>query len=354
MKHRLQINPLVAEPATRDHDRVHAPPESLPPASATKLHPTNAGGENARLFFVGTATTILEWEGIRLMTDPNFLHAGDHVHLGPGVTATRQTNPAVDLHALPRIDLVLLSHYHADHFDQHVEASLRRDLPIITTPHAREHLAVKKPAADAFTQVYDLDFFESAVVDVVKPPPDVDDQGKPTTARREPAIKVTGMPGKHVPPGPLSVANELLGAVPPTNGWMLELGYRTSSPAENDGFECGYRVYISGDTLNVPELREIPQRYTDAGYPVDLMLVHLGGTTIPGPSMPLLMVTMDAKQGVDLIRLVRPDVTIPIHYDDYDVFLSPLEDFKKAVEEAGLNDKVVYLDRKDEYNFRVQ
>lgn len=30
----------------------------------------------------------------------------------------RQTNPAVDLHDLPRIDLVLLSHYHADHFDQ--------------------------------------------------------------------------------------------------------------------------------------------------------------------------------------------------------------------------------------------
>ena len=43
----------------------------------------------------------------------NFLHAGDHVHLGPGVTATRKTNPAVDLHRLPRIDLICLSHYHA-------------------------------------------------------------------------------------------------------------------------------------------------------------------------------------------------------------------------------------------------
>lgn len=43
----------------------------------------------------------------------NFLHAGDHVHLGPGVTATRKTNPAVDLHDLPRIDLICLSHYHA-------------------------------------------------------------------------------------------------------------------------------------------------------------------------------------------------------------------------------------------------
>lgn len=44
---------------------------------------------------------------------PNFLHAGDHVHLGPGVTGTRQTNPAVDLEDLPHIDAILLSHYHA-------------------------------------------------------------------------------------------------------------------------------------------------------------------------------------------------------------------------------------------------
>jgi len=39
---------------------------------------------------------------------------------------------------------------------------------------------------------------------------------------------------------------------------------------------------------------------------------------------------------------------------DYDVFLSPLSDFKKAVEEAGLSDKVVYLDRKDTYRFKVR
>lgn len=38
---------------------------------------------------------------------------------------------------------------------------------------------------------------------------------------------------------------------------------------------------------------------------------------------------------------------------DYDVFLSPLEDFQKAVREAGLEDRVVYLDRKDAYRFKV-
>ncbi len=39
---------------------------------------------------------------------------------------------------------------------------------------------------------------------------------------------------------------------------------------------------------------------------------------------------------------------------DYDLFLSPLSDFKKAMEEAGLGAKVVYLDRGDAYRFRVK
>jgi L-ascorbate metabolism protein UlaG (beta-lactamase superfamily) len=29
------------------------------------------------------------------------------------------------------------------------------------------------------------------------------------------------------------------------------------------------------------------------------------------------MVTMDAAQGIQLVHLIKPDVTIPIHYDDY-------------------------------------
>ena len=39
---------------------------------------------------------------------------------------------------------------------------------------------------------------------------------------------------------------------------------------------------------------------------------------------------------------------------DYDVFLSPLSDFKAEMDKAGLSDKVVYLDRGDGYKFKVQ
>ncbi|MCJ1473267.1 hypothetical protein MMC13_001918 [Lambiella insularis] len=334
MKH-ITIDTTSTPSPLRDHPHDHAPAEALPHPKEIKVHPTKSGGEDASIYFVGTATTILEWQGLRLMTDPNFLHAGDHVHLGPGVTGTRRTNPAVDLHDLPPISLVLLSHYHADHFDAHVEASLRRDLPIITTPHAKKCLVGDKEtegAGEQFISVEAVEFWESIAVDI--------GDGKF-------GFKVTGMPGKHVPDGVIGTLNDLAGAVPPTNGWMVELGSTTG-----EQWECGYRIYITGDTLLVDDLKQIPDRYK--GQNIDLMLAHLGGTTIPSPSLPLLMVTMNAEQGLGLVRLIDPDLTIPVHYDDYDVFLSPLSDFRKAMDEAGLSDKVVYLDRGDQFRFKVK
>ncbi|KAL8956368.1 MAG: hypothetical protein Q9193_006102, partial [Seirophora villosa] len=61
---------------------------------------------------------------------------------------------------------------------------------------------------------------------------------------------------------------------------------------------------------------------------------------------------MDPEQSLGLVKFIESDLTIPIHYDDYDVFLSPLQDFKKKMQEAGLQDKVVYLDRKDKSRFK--
>jgi L-ascorbate metabolism protein UlaG (beta-lactamase superfamily) len=285
----------------------HDEAKTLRPATASKHSPAaQSTDSNASLLFVGTATTVLQWAGLTLMTDPNFLHAGDHVHLGPGVTGTRKTNPYVDLEDLPPIDLVLLSHYHADHFDENVETNLRRDLPIVTTPHAKEHLA-NKGDGESFTAVTALDAWETAFIDI--------GNGKSAGNGPKPRVKVVGMPGKHVPPGPLNIANEILGAVPPTNGWLLELGHGSSASVSDDDWNCGYRIYISGDTLLIDDLKKIPEMYTHAGKPIDLMLIHLGGTTIPGPSLPLLMVTMDAKQGIQLVKLIRPNVTIPIHYE---------------------------------------
>ena len=82
-----------------------------------------------------------------------------------------------------------------------------------------------------------------------------------------------------------------------------------------------FRLYITGDTLVIDDLKEIPRRYRD----IHLALLHLGGTRVMG-----ILVTMDGHEGVELMRLVNPRLAIPIHYDDYDVYKSPLSEFSEA------------------------
>lgn len=62
---------------------------------------------------------------------------------------------------------------------------------------------------------------------------------------------------------------------------------------------------------------------------------------------------MDAVQGIQAIRLIQPKKAIPIHYNDYTVFKSPLEDFMRAVAEAKLETEIHYLHHGDTYNFQV-
>jgi L-ascorbate metabolism protein UlaG (beta-lactamase superfamily) len=66
-----------------------------------------------------------------------------------------------------------------------------------------------------------------------------------------------------------------------------------------------------------------------------------------------ILLTMDAEQGVVAIRIINPRELIPIHYNDYEVFKSPLDDFKKAVEAAGFSDRVKYLSHGETYDFEV-
>ncbi|HEU4712890.1 MAG TPA: hypothetical protein VFS76_15050 [Pyrinomonadaceae bacterium] len=81
---------------------------------------------------------------------------------------------------------------------------------------------------------------------------------------------------------------------------------------------------------------------------IDLGLFHLGGTRIMG-----ILLTMDAEQGVEAVRIINPREAIPIHYNDYEMFKSPLEDFKKAIDAAGLGDRITYLNHGETYNFEV-
>ena len=224
---------------------------------------------------------ILRYAGFTILTDPNFLHRGDHVHLGHGMTATRRTTGRLELEALPPIDFVVLSHMHEDHFDREVERKLDRDLPIVTTPHAAADLTSK-----GFRAARALNTWEAL-----------------TVTKGAHGSGSTATPGAH---GPGFLAKML----PDVMGSLLEF--------ENSRGGSAFRIYITGDTLLFDELKEIPRRFPD----IDLALLHLGGTMFFG----VVMVTMDPRQGVEVIRLVKPKTAIPIHYDDYSAFQWALGD----------------------------
>src|SRR5258707_10657481 len=108
------------------------------------------------IYFIGNATTLIRFGGLTILTDPAFLHKGEHVYLGHGIWARREVEPACQIADLPPIDLVILSHYHGDHFDDVAAQELDKKLPIVSTPEA-----VDKLSALGFKRGHSLDTLES-------------------------------------------------------------------------------------------------------------------------------------------------------------------------------------------------
>jgi L-ascorbate metabolism protein UlaG (beta-lactamase superfamily) len=262
--------------------------ESSPPSPA----------DDVTLTFGGNATTLLRLGPFTLLTDPNFLHRGQRAYLGKGLWTKRLTEPALQPTQLPTLDSILLSHLHADHWDRIATRTLDRGTPVITTQAAARTLGRR-----GFRETVDLSPWQ-----------------RHELSRDGATLRITSVPGVH---GPQPVAKLL----PPVMGSVLEL--------LRDG-EVSWRGYISGDTVFRPELGEVLERCG----PLDVVIAHLGGTRALG-----FTVTMDGRQGADLVELLKPPVTVPVHYDDYDRFTSGLSDFTTRASERGLEDRVTVVER---------
>ena len=240
------------------------------------------------LTFIGNATTLLRIGSFRLLTDPNFLHRGQRAHLGKGLWTRRLTEPSAQPADLPALDAVVLSHLHGDHFDRVARRDLPRSQPVVTTPQAGRTL--------------ERWGFETTALDTWQ---------RHTIIKGEEELSVESLPGVHA----YGALGRLL---PPVMGSLLE--HRVSG-------EVRRRVYVSGDTLVGDHLEAIRDRHPD----IDTAVVHLGGTRVLFST-----VTMDDEQGVDLVRRIAPREVVPVHYDDYTVFTSPLADFIRRHRDAGL------------------
>ncbi|MCZ0207367.1 MBL fold metallo-hydrolase [Streptomyces achromogenes] len=255
-------------------------------------------GDALDLRFIGNATVLLRYGPVTLLTDPNFLHQGEYAYLGYGLLSRRLTEPALAPEDLPRVDGIVLSHLHGDHWDRRARRSLDRTIPVLSTPHAARRLRV----LHGFRRTAGLRTWQAL-----------------TLERGGVRATVTALPGRH------AGHPVLRGLLPPVMGSMIEFG-AVGGPVR-------LRLYVSGDTLLYDGLEEIGRRFPAA----DLAVLHLGGTRLPGG----FLVTMNGAQGAELVRRLRPRAVLPVHYEDYTVMRSPLSAFLAEAGRLGLGDRIV-------------
>jgi L-ascorbate metabolism protein UlaG (beta-lactamase superfamily) len=263
---------------------------------------------HGEVYFIGNATTLIRFGGLTILTDPAFMHAGTHTYLGHGIWTRRDVEPACQVADLPPVDLILLSHYHGDHFDEAAARDLDQNLPVISTGDA-----VPKLQSLGFRQGYALDPWQSHRVE----------KGQAT-------VEITAVPAKH------AMDDAVAAMLMPVNGHVLEFSH---------GDHELYRLYISGDTMPIDQLSQIPRVFPD----IDLGLIHAGGTTLFRT-----VVTMTGQQAVRAVEIVRPRTAIPVHYNDYSVFRSGLDDFKRAAAGSSADTAFRYLAHGETYMFSAK
>ena len=110
--------------------------------------------------WLGHSTVLMNFYGVNVLTDPVFsARAGlnfGFFTLGP----KRYVAPALKIGQLPRIDMVLLSHAHMDHFDLRSLRQLDGEAVVVTAKSTADLLK-----GMTFRKIIELDWNESAEID---------------------------------------------------------------------------------------------------------------------------------------------------------------------------------------------
>ncbi|HOB72908.1 MAG TPA: MBL fold metallo-hydrolase [Phycisphaerae bacterium] len=111
--------------------------DAINPPPPAPRRPELSGWERQELaaLWIGHATVLLRIGGRTVLADPVF---SNRVGIGLGLLTggpQRLVKPALSLHELPRLDLVLVSHAHFDHLDRPTLSRLPKRVPVVTSEH---------------------------------------------------------------------------------------------------------------------------------------------------------------------------------------------------------------------------
>jgi L-ascorbate metabolism protein UlaG (beta-lactamase superfamily) len=236
------------------------PDAPVPLARTDPAALATAPASGLRVTWFGHSSTLIEVDGVRVLTDPIWSDRASPVQwAGPH----RWYAPTIALAQLPTVDAVLISHDHYDHLDFATVVAMRSWRNVFIVPLGiGAHLAHWGIPAD---RVVELDWWQSTRVG---------------------ALTVTLVPARHAS-----------GRIQPQSDLTLWAGFTLVGGH--------HRVYYSGDTGLFAAMTEIGERFG----PFDVALIEAGQYDADWPDWHL-----GPEQAVLSAQHVRARSLMPVHW----------------------------------------
>ena len=244
--------------------------------------------EDVTVRVFGGPTALLEYGGLRILTDPTFDAPGDYP-LG-ALVLTKTAPASIDPADLGSVDAVLLSHdEHPDNLDNSGRAFLAGVPLVLTTGGGAGRLGGTARGLAPWE-----------TVELPRP-----DGG---------TVTVTATHARHGPQGCEPVTGEVIGFV--------------LSAADLP------TVYVSGDNASLDLVREIGERVGA----VDTAVLFVGAVRTPFFDGALL--TIDSAQAAEAATILGARRVVPGHCDSWGHFTESRDDVVAAFAAAGLSDRL--------------
>ena len=254
----------------------------IAPAFA-KPNPENWSDAQVTLAWLGHATVLINFLGIKILTDP-VLFPRIGIRL-PGFTVgpKRLTAPALQVDELPGVDLILLSHAHFDHLDLRTLRCFDQNTRVITARATSDLLRRTK-----FREVTEFEWRQSKTLN---------------TAAGD--IEITALPVKHW--GARTQRDTYRGY----NGYLIRRN--------------GRRILFAGDTAMTDSFAELQR-----DRPIDVAIMSIGAYN------PWIHSHCSPEQAVEMANAAGARFIMPVHHQTFRLSFEPL---REPIErfEAALN-----------------